>query len=193
VFNSNVQPKRRMKERPGPWHCNCRKPLGPYKLNSAHLNRCPVCGVARHRDPTVAANLRLPPPTPASDGAGTTSPPQRHALVPAIAGDDGPSIHRWENEGGSYSKTDVLDLEVDGSEKSPAGLEWYTFLSRYFPDRLRHDLEALKAYEAYRSAAVAPSISQRGRPGHARSSRAPRIRAGSSFTVVGRVPIASVP
>lgn len=84
-------------------------------------------------------------------------------------GDPGPSIHSWENEGGSYSMTDELDLEVNGCEEAPAGLDWYAFLSRYFPGRRRHDLEALKAYEAYRSAAVAPS-----------------------FAVVGRVPIASV-
>jgi hypothetical protein len=36
----------------------------------------------------------------------------------------------------------------------PAGLDWSAFLRRYFPGRRRHDLEALKAYEAYRSAAV---------------------------------------
>jgi hypothetical protein len=76
VFNSNVQPKRQMREKAGLWYCNCRKPLGPYQLNSAHLKRCPVCGVARHRDPTVAANVRLAPHAPASDGAGKTSPPR---------------------------------------------------------------------------------------------------------------------
>lgn len=134
---------------------------------------------------------------------------QRHALAPAVAGDDGLSIHRWENEGGSYSMTDELDLEVDSCVKPPAGLEWYAFLSRYFPDRRRHDLEALKAYEAYGSAAAAPSISDRTRTAprggppqrdhirgrarpHAQSSGIPRIRVGPSFTVVGPVPIASV-
>ena len=136
------------------------------------------------------------------------SPRQRYAPLPAVAADDGPSIYRWENEGGSYSMSDELDLEVEGREKPPAGLEWYAFLRRYFPDRRRHDLEALKAYEAYRSATVAPSISHRGRTAprggpqqdvtrgrarpHARSSGIPRIRAGTSFTVVGRAPIASV-
>lgn len=104
--------------------------------------------------------------------------------------------------------TDELDLELDRPEKPPAGVEWYAFLSSYFSDRRRHDLEALKAYEAYRSAAVALSISHRGRTAprggpqrdvtrgparpDARSSGIPRIRAGTSFTVVGRVPIASV-
>jgi hypothetical protein len=39
----------------------------------------------------------------------------------------------------------------------PEGLEWHTFSSRYFPGRRRHDLVALKAYETYRSAGVAPS------------------------------------
>jgi hypothetical protein len=56
--------------RSGLWHCNCRKPLGPYQLNPARLERCPSCGVARHSDPTVAANAKLPPDSPASDGAG---------------------------------------------------------------------------------------------------------------------------
>jgi len=50
VFNSNVQPKRRMKEKPTPWQCECRKPRGRYQLNLAHLKRCPVCGVERHRE-----------------------------------------------------------------------------------------------------------------------------------------------
>jgi hypothetical protein len=60
---------------PGLWHCNCRTPLGPYQLNSAQLTRCPVCGVARHSDPTVAANVKLAAHSPAS-GAGRTSPPR---------------------------------------------------------------------------------------------------------------------
>jgi hypothetical protein len=54
MFNSNVQPKRRMKAKPAAWHCNCRRPLGPYKLNQAQLTRCPACGVARHSDPTAS-------------------------------------------------------------------------------------------------------------------------------------------
>ena len=37
---------------------------------------------------------------------------------------------------------------------APAGLEWYAFSSRCFPGRRRHDLEAIKAYEAYLSAAA---------------------------------------
>jgi hypothetical protein len=97
-------------------------------------------------------------------------PRRRHELIPAVVGEGGTAIHSWENEGGSYSMTDEPDLEADGCEKPPAGLEWYAFLSRYFPGRRRHDLEALKAYETYRSAV-----------------------ASNSFTAAGRVPIASVP
>jgi hypothetical protein len=33
--------------------------------------------------------------------------------------------------------------------EAPAGLDWYAFSSRYFPGRRRHDLGAVKAYEAY--------------------------------------------
>jgi hypothetical protein len=56
--------------------------------------------------------------------------------------------------------TDELDLEVNRREQPPAGLEWYAFSTRYFPGRRRHDLDALRAFEAYRSAA-APSIPHR--------------------------------
>jgi hypothetical protein len=73
-------------------------------------------------------------------------------------GEVNPSIHRWENEGGRYSITDKPEQQLDGCiENPPAGLEWYAFLSRYFPYRRRHDHQALKAYEAYRSKAVAPA------------------------------------
>jgi hypothetical protein len=48
VFNSNVQPKRRIRVRPTAWHCTCRGLQGAYKLNGAQLTRCPVCGSARH-------------------------------------------------------------------------------------------------------------------------------------------------
>jgi hypothetical protein len=77
-----------------------------------------------------------------------------------LAGD---AIRRWENEGGSYSMTDELELEVNRREQPPAGLEWYAFSTRYFPGRRRHDLEVLKAYEAYGSAGFAPSISHGSR------------------------------
>jgi len=67
--------------------------------------------------------------------------------------ESGTAIQRWENEGGRYSTK--IEAVV------PAGLGWYAFCSSYFPGRRRHDLVALKAYEAYRSAAVpAESVSR---------------------------------
>jgi hypothetical protein len=86
----------------------------------------------------------------------------RHGKVDSLSmirtGEISPSIRRWENEGGRYSMTDEPDQEVGSCiEVPPAGLEWYAFLSRNFPIRRRHDHQALKAYEAYRSKAVAPS------------------------------------
>jgi hypothetical protein len=52
-------------------------------------------------------------------------PRRRHELIPAVVGEGGTAIHSWENEGGSYSMTDEPDLEADGCEKTPPGLEWY--------------------------------------------------------------------
>jgi len=57
VFSSNVQPKRRIHARPTAWHCTCREPPGTYRLNDAHLTRCPVCGVPR-RDKPAAGRQR---------------------------------------------------------------------------------------------------------------------------------------
>jgi hypothetical protein len=39
VFNSNVQPERRMKEDPTAWRCNCRQLLGPsrWRINVLRL------------------------------------------------------------------------------------------------------------------------------------------------------------
>jgi hypothetical protein len=35
-------------------------------------------------------------------------------------------------------------------EELPSGLDWQAFSSRCFPGRRRHDLEALRAYDAYK-------------------------------------------
>jgi hypothetical protein len=43
-------------------------------------------------------------------------------------------------------------------EAAPAGLDWYAFSARYFPGRRRHDLEALRAYGAYKQGAKADSV-----------------------------------
>jgi hypothetical protein len=42
----------------------------------------------------------------------------------------------------------VLERDRDG----PGRLEWYSFLTRFFPNRRRHDFEALAAYDGYRNA-----------------------------------------
>jgi hypothetical protein len=73
MFSSNVQPKRRMKAKAAAWHCTCRQPLGPYKLNHARLTRCPVCGVARRSGPTAGANTKVAQELPTSLSADTTS------------------------------------------------------------------------------------------------------------------------
>jgi hypothetical protein len=55
MFNSNVQPKRRMKEKPTAWQGECRTPPGRYRLNLAHLTRCPERhGEVRDRAETQA-------------------------------------------------------------------------------------------------------------------------------------------
>lgn len=40
---------------------------------------------------------------------------------------------------------------LQADEAAVQGLDWQGFLSRYFPERRRHDLEALTAYGAYKS------------------------------------------
>jgi hypothetical protein len=92
-----------------------------------------------------------------------------HGKVDSLAmirtGEVSPSIHRRENEGGRYSMTEQPDQQVDSCiEDPPAGLEWYAFSSHYFPDRQRHDHQALKAYEAHRSKALAPTTLPRPTP-----------------------------
>jgi hypothetical protein len=61
-----------MKARHTAWHCDCRTPLGPYRLNHAHLVRCLVCGVARYSDPAVGANTKVAPSPSASIEARST-------------------------------------------------------------------------------------------------------------------------
>jgi hypothetical protein len=45
---------------------------------------------------------------------------------------------------------DQLTSIVTSSALAPAGLDWDGFSAVYFPERRRHDLEALVAYGAYR-------------------------------------------
>jgi hypothetical protein len=78
-------------------------------------------------------------------------PWQVRGLAPAEAGGGGAPIQRWEDEGGRYATADGLEVNGASGKSSPAGLDWVEFLRHYFPGRRRHDLEALTAYEAYRS------------------------------------------
>jgi hypothetical protein len=50
---------------------------------------------------------------------------------------------------------------------APRRLDWQAFSARYFPDRHRHDLEALTAYAAHRRAGTAPgtAVSERDETG----------------------------
>jgi hypothetical protein len=60
----------------------------------------------------------------------------------------------WENEGGSMAYEPRPTPDGASSEEPPAGLDWHAFRTRFFPHKRRHDLEALAAYEAYRSSAI---------------------------------------
>jgi hypothetical protein len=77
------------------------------------------------------------------------------AAAPAEIDGGRASLRRWEDDGGRHP--------YDG--RATAELDWAAFLSRYFPRSLRHDLEALKAYEAYRceSDSTAHRVSSLGR------------------------------
>jgi hypothetical protein len=56
---------------------------------------------------------------------------------------------RWQIDRSRPSRA-LIRAGENGGPNAPAGLEWYAFSSR-FSGRRRHDLEVLKAYEAYRS------------------------------------------
>ncbi len=76
---------------------------------------------------------------------------------------------------------------------APAGLEWYAFSGRYYPGRRRHDLEALKTYEAYRSAAIAPSSVPRRPDVIRRRSHRPSRSFGVSAIRADRLGLECVP
>jgi hypothetical protein len=77
-------------------------------------------------------------------------------VLVARPGDGVSPTESWENEGGSYSLSDEPELSSVrvSSEEPRAGLDWSGFVTECFPGRRPHDLEALTAYEAYRSSAV---------------------------------------
>ena len=51
---------------------------------------------------------------------------------------------------GNEAKRSVTNVATSAS--MPDGIDWQSFSAAYFPGRRRHDLEALTAYCAYRSA-----------------------------------------
>ena len=52
---------------------------------------------------------------------------------------------RWEDEGGRVS---------DAAPDSEPTLDWLGFSQRFFPNRRRHDFEAVLAHDAYRRRAM---------------------------------------
>jgi hypothetical protein len=81
VFGSNVQPKRRVRQKPLPWLCACGEPGGPFKLNPAHLKRCPDCGLERQSERHAAAEVVASIATPRARAA----PPPVTERTPAHA------------------------------------------------------------------------------------------------------------
>jgi hypothetical protein len=85
--------------------------------------------------------------------------------------------------------TPVWELQPD--RNGPGKLEWSAFMERFFPNRRRHDSEALAGYEAYRNAldrAASPQSSPTGRPASAggirvRPRHAGRAQASSMATL----------
>ena len=87
--------------------------------------------------------------------------------------------------------------ELQRDRDRPGRLEWSVFLARSFPDRRRHDFEALAAYEAYIDAvdrAASPKLLARPAPGKVRAGRglvgapprAKRVPATTSAGVAGQ-------
>jgi len=64
--------------------------------------------------------------------------------------------HRYPTQSTRATPTWVLRVE--------AGVEWPQFLTRFFPGRRRHDIEALAAYGAYRNTSSQRSVDQKPPP-----------------------------
>jgi hypothetical protein len=56
-----------------------------------------------------------------------------------------------ERAGARAAERESDETSTDRSATVGPVLDWEGFLSRYFPERRRHDLEAITAYAAYRS------------------------------------------
>lgn len=66
--------------------------------------------------------------------------------------------------------------ELQGDRDGQGRLEWSVFLARFFPNRRRHDFEALAAYEAYGNALDRAALrrSRHRRPASIKGKRAGR-------------------
>jgi hypothetical protein len=108
-----------------------------------------------HFDPRYRVAFRRSPKLSiVSNGSGSIDRREvvavpRPRLV-LTGGRDDVRVADRENEGGYVVEPEQSDL---GLAHLPAGRGWYEFLAARYPDARRHDLEALKAYEAYRSLA----------------------------------------
>jgi hypothetical protein len=83
------------------------------------------------------------------------------------------------------------DLRLDGEGQER--LEWSAFLARFFPNRRRHDLGALAAYEAYRNTLDRGTARQRPTTHRALTGRrdgGSRIRPAAA-PASARVPVAA--
>jgi hypothetical protein len=85
--------------------------------------------------------------------------------------------------------------ELQPRRDRPERLQWSVFVARFFPNRRRHDSEALAAYEAYRNAfdrAASPQPFPTTRPAFARDTRGdrpePKPRRGQASPRLRRAP-----
>ena len=69
-------------------------------------------------------------------------------LVPELHGE---AIDAWEDEGGTSAPS------PRGAPEPHRGLDWEAFSARFFPGGSRHDMPAVKAYEAYRATGAVPA------------------------------------
>src|SRR5437588_5803556 len=88
-----------------------------------------------HSDP------RYSPRSDADHQGSDRNRPRSRCRVVTHVDDGSLPVEVWENEGGPAPPADELSESLD----------WAAFSARRFPDRRRHDLEALVAYARYRA------------------------------------------
>jgi hypothetical protein len=105
--------------------------LRPLKVHSQNLERSTPCSVGRH----IASSF--PATTARSQEAVTTIESSRK---------HGQFDGRWPVRPKIATRRWVPERDDDASDQ----LDWSAFLTRFAPDRRRHDRAALAAYEAYK-------------------------------------------